>query len=362
MVTERPPRPDAPPLAARGPHRVGVRTERFTDASRARPLTVEIWYPATGAEWPPETTTYSAPWIGLTEPLCFAGRAARDAAPRPDGHRPVVLYAHGAPGSRLQSSYLCEHLASHGFVVAAIDFTGMTYGDKEEIAYVTGLVDRPNDVSFVLDELARLGWLKGMVDTANTGIAGYSFGGYTALASCGAGLDFEGLRASLPQAGDNTRYLLDFRGWLEPERGKHKGFQGDSRLRAAMVMAPWNAPALDLAQISVPLLIAIGEDDSVAPYPRDARRVYERVASAEVTLMLFGRGGHNLFSNPCPEALRASPDAWNHQSDPVWDKERATDLIKHVSLAFFKAHLSEDALPEAWPVWPGIVWQHRHGR
>ena len=331
-----PPRPDAVPLARRGPHGVGVVTEAFVDGERDRPLSAECWFPAEVPEGTQETTEYGpVSWFGLSEQVSFAGQALRNRTPTVQ-NAPTVLYAHGAPGSRLQATYLCEHLASHGFFVCAVDFTFTTYGDFDSQAYISGLTDRPLDVSFVLDELEKK--FEGAANTERAAIVGYSFGGYAALASCGAGFDFEQLKANSNRQ-DNVGYALGFREKLEPARGKQKGWQGDERLKAAFVMAPWNAPILELAQVSVPLFIAVGEYDDIAPLERDSRRIFEHVSSEEVTLMVFERGGHNLFTNPGLPESRLSEEAWAHVSDAVWDKERVGDLIKHAALGFLQRHM-----------------------
>ncbi len=342
------PRPDSLALSQPGSRAIGVTTLKLKDESRQRPLIVEVWYPTDGKQRQEANEVYkNIPWLGVAEPVSFGGRALRD-APITAQTAPVVIYAHGAPGSRLQSTYLCEHLASHGFVVAAIDFTKMTYGDREDQAYVSGLLDRPLDVSFVLSELARQKRFSEVADTENAAIIGYSFGGYTALASCGAGLDFEQLKeACLLDQKSNIAFALDFQDMLEPARGKNLGFQGDARLKAALVMAPWNAPILNLPQVSLPLFVAVGELDAVAPYRRDALRVFQEVSSAEKHLLVFERGGHNIFTNPCLPATRQTSEAWEHCSDPVWDKERVNDIIKHVALAFLRQHLlGEDTMAQ----------------
>ena len=120
------PRPDAPTLAARGTHQVGVRTLQIEDASRKRPLMLEVWYPAKLTANQAESTIYKAA-IGATK-FDLSGRAARDAALE-TGTFPLVIVSHGQAGSRFIMTYLTEHLASRGYVVAAIDHTGSTYGD-----------------------------------------------------------------------------------------------------------------------------------------------------------------------------------------------------------------------------------------
>lgn len=337
------PRLDAPSLAARGPHVVGVTTETYIDGVRDRALMVEVWYPTNEPLQAFVPDLYQGvPWRGVAEPVTFGGLAQRDAFAK-EGPFPVVLYAHGAPGSRLQSTRLCEHLASHGYVVAAIDFALMTYGDMVEQAYVSGLTDRPHDVSFVLDSLQEGERFGGVADTSNAAIIGYSFGGYTALAACGAGLDFETLAeaCALPQE-NNIGYVLGFREWLEPFRGKQLGFQGDERLKAAFVMAPWNAPSLDLPQVRVPVFIAAAELDVVAPLARDAQRVFARVSSEHVYLFTFERAGHNIFTDPCLPETRRTLDAWVHCQDAVWDKERSGDILRQCALGFLRQCLSGD--------------------
>jgi predicted dienelactone hydrolase len=42
-------------------------------------------------------------------------------APSPDAARPLVLYSHHSAGHRRAATFLCTHLASHGYVVAAPD-------------------------------------------------------------------------------------------------------------------------------------------------------------------------------------------------------------------------------------------------
>ena len=66
------------------------------------------------------------------------------AEPPPDGW-PIALFSHTSAGHRRQSSFLCRHLASHGYVVAAVDHTGNTARDYEEATRraVAGIVETP---------------------------------------------------------------------------------------------------------------------------------------------------------------------------------------------------------------------------
>src|SRR5512144_880768 len=68
---------------------VGVTTLDLDDASRARVLPTEVWYPAVAD--------------------------GRDARAR-RGRYPLVLVAHGFCGFRTNYEYLTTHLAAHGFL------------------------------------------------------------------------------------------------------------------------------------------------------------------------------------------------------------------------------------------------------
>src|SRR5439155_848447 len=105
----------------------------------------------------------------------------------------LVAFSHGYGGHRRQSTFLCTHLASHGYVVAAMEHTGNTM--LEVVQGVMTLrsggtlphpdtvlrefvVLRPADVSFVIDHILGT---DGLVDADRIGMAGHSFGGWTTL-------------------------------------------------------------------------------------------------------------------------------------------------------------------------------------
>jgi len=86
----------------RGRFPVGVRTSRVSDATRSRLFPCEIWYPAAAQHRGTDAAE------------------VRNAAAEP-GTYPLVLYSHGSGGSRRMATFLCTHLCSHGYVVAAMD-------------------------------------------------------------------------------------------------------------------------------------------------------------------------------------------------------------------------------------------------
>jgi len=202
-----------------GPFPVGVTTHLFRDYTRIdpkkgtpRPLPTEIWYPAAdGSETLPKNQLSDfyggvsinglaglmkmAMEIDFLEAIrVFKNNAVRDARVRP-GKYPLVLFSHGNGGVRFQNIFLCEHLASHGFIVVSPDHTNncsltaiegkLTIYDEE--GREQAALDRPKDISFLID--AMEGFTKGgdsrftgKVDMDHIAVVGHSFGGYTAAA------------------------------------------------------------------------------------------------------------------------------------------------------------------------------------
>src|SRR5690606_13389968 len=94
-------------------------------------IAVEVWYPAAdGATSGRSPDVYDLrAWLDDDARARLAGAstlryrtaAFRDVEASGDGPFPLVLFSHALGGYRSQSTFLTEHLASWGFVVAAPD-------------------------------------------------------------------------------------------------------------------------------------------------------------------------------------------------------------------------------------------------
>lgn len=186
-----------------GPYPVGVRSGFAIDRGRDdRQLQFEVWYPASPRYSGLDQSAATQDRFAVLPGAELLHQAAVRDADAHSGRHPLVLYSHASGGHRRQSSFLCTHLASHGFVVAAADHTGNTAADfaaraervaaGEVLTPAEGerrlrriIADRVPDLRFLLDQL--LGGANGDVadhiDGQRIGVIGWSFGGWAALAA-----------------------------------------------------------------------------------------------------------------------------------------------------------------------------------
>jgi len=372
---EQPFRPDAPQYGQRGEYTVGV--QEFTLSGENRTLNGWVWYPAQGNQ---ELATYTE-FNGIFE---TSGRANWNVEPLSDNPPyPLVVFSHGSGSSPLLSLFFVEHLASHGFVVIAVEHRGNTMidrigdGDAYDAAVVDNYVHRPRDVSraidYALDEL-NTGSLSGMIDPDKIAVSGHSFGGYTSFASAGASLNIDALQswcdensgvlmgdlrdeAALTESNrdvelnDGVCYLIDdaprmaeLAGLDDVPAGQWASF-GDERISAVIALTPWNAPIFgeeSLSELQLPTLILVGSNDNTTQAERDARNFYEWIGSENKMLVEFVLGDHAIFIDNCPPAL-INIGSFGACSDPVWDLTRAHDVTNHLATAFLLSTFYDDA-------------------
>jgi len=353
-------RHDAPELAHFGEFDIGVRTLEFTDPDRPdvlnsaegsetvfydRSLTVEVWYPAELADNQQPGSAYTTTTRNPAVTATLYGRAVRDAAARTMAEpMPLIIISHGYPGNRYLLSHLGETLASKGYVVASIDHRDSTYTDQQ--AFASTLYNRPLDQLFVLDQMAALGnddasFLYGKVDTGNTGVVGYSMGGYGLVINLGGGYS-DGLVAhemappnglALHHAATNP----DFRKRLDP------------RIKAGFAVAPWGMASGvwnpdDLQTIEVPTFYLSGSVDTIAGYESGTRAIFENATRSDRYLLTYVNAGHNAGAPiPLPVEILNEEEqiGASHYTDPVWDSVRMNNIMDHFATAFFDVHLKD---------------------
>lgn len=277
-----------------GPFAVGVTTFVVTDPNRLNPVTgeprqliTEVWYPADESTRNAPREDYGIEDLLTPEQIAQTGidpniiarlpsTAGRDVAPRTDqGPYPLIIFSHGNGGIRMQSIFLTEHLASHGYIVASMDHEGNTLstvfdsgqGFPDDIVQVAQ--DRPVDASLVIDAmLARNETngdvLQGLIDPEEIGITGHSFGAYTSLAVSAL----------------------------------------DPRIDASAPLAPPSSFALAAVNVSpsrifVDTMIFAGNKDLTLPFEDNQLEVFTKLDDKKRALVNILDAGHFTFSDIC---------------------------------------------------------------
>ncbi|MBC53411.1 MAG: dienelactone hydrolase [Gammaproteobacteria bacterium] len=351
-------RPDAPELAHFGELDVGVRTVEVTDSDRPdvlnmrrdeetplydRSLTLEIWYPAQLSAGQTPGTQYQARTRNVDLIATLHGRAVRDADPlRSDTRFPLIIISHGYPGNRYLLSHLGENLASKGYVVASIDHRDSTYEDQQNIN--STLYNRAMDQRFVLSAIADFGadnnhFLGGLVDADNTGLIGYSMGGFGAVNNLGAGYSDAGVGfiAAPPN------------GLLNELAASNPDFSAsvDPRIKAGVPIAPWGMntgfwDADGLAGIRAPTLFVAGDADTTSGYENGIKAIYDGAVNSDRYMLVFKNAGHSAAAPiPLPVEFldREDTTGASHYTDPVWDTLRMNNILQHFVTAFLDLHL-----------------------
>lgn len=372
-------RPDAPPYAVHGPYAVGTR-DFVIEPDSERPLNVTLWYPALNPDVAAEAYTYNYQVWG-DAPVTTEGHALADAAPDvAEGPYPLVIFSHGHLMWRQQSVYLTEHLASWGFVVMSADHFGNSattnppeYGDTNPLHNYYRTVDVTREMDYADELTADGGALAGMIDTNQVGVMGHSFGGLTALQAGGAGLDFDYFRTYCEQNTDGACPLtlaeLDKIAALAGLDGVPASpwppFMNDDRVKAVVPLAPAGARAgpRGAETVSVPALMITGSEDTMAIPEFQTYPIYEGLGSAQKALVVLQGADHMIYVDNCQTMPWAVE--WGMFflcADPVWDMDRAHDLINHFTTAFLLATLKGDTDASAALVsdaarFPGVVYE-----
>lgn len=201
----------------RGPFPVGVRTIQALDSARDRLFPCEIWYPAAAQHAARDIAPGTQDFF--TVPSVETPRsqlALRDAAAQP-GTYPLIIFSHHSGGHRRAATFLCTHLSSHGYVVAALDHSEVVAAelarrdgepDEQKAARMEAVIaSRVPDIRFLLDHLlgGAARHSETNLDPTRIGIVGHSFGGWTALAAPAVESRIRAVVALAPGGSSNPR-------------------------------------------------------------------------------------------------------------------------------------------------------------
>jgi len=317
-----------------GPYGVGETSLALVDARR--PTMPNGSFP--GA---PERTLPTAVWYP-TAPDARGPDAALAGNGRPF---PLVVFGHALGSYNRQSTFLTNHLASHGYIVAAPSFPLSSAGAPGG-STIADVPAQAGDVRFVIDSFLGFAGEAGNrfadgVDAGRIGLAGHSGGALTTLvATYDANLRDPRIKAAVPFAPPSCFFQA---GYFDAARVPLLMLQGDHDLLAD---AAGTEAAFARANPPKALLLVHGGnhvgfadvgaalDDayvcSLFPDPTDL------AAQLAVVLAALGGAADHVASDGCPTAYCGADRAHI-------DGRRQQQIGKEAALAFFEDVLRGDA-------------------
>ena len=298
---------------------------------------------------------------------------------------PLVVLSHGLGDSRTNFHDFGRHLASHGIATVLPEHIGSNTEQKEamlggfskETFFASEFLDRPLDISFVLDELERINEsdFQGKLELDRVAVAGHSFGGYTVLAVAGATIDFEDLRQRCSPDANllvNTARLLECRA-LEltgdseiVEQLGERGV-GDERVAAVMGFAPVSKlfGETGIGRIEVPVMLVSAAYDVVSPALQQQVAAFNWLQTPDKYFYLAEQGSHSrdstrmtsLVLNLAKEFDRAILDSGTITDFTTLDLDLSEEFAQQIDEAiqvlrgvnssiivgFTRVHISEQA-------------------
>jgi predicted dienelactone hydrolase len=244
---------------------------------------------------------------------------------------PLIIFSHGLGGSREGYEYLGQRWASWGYVSVHVQHKGSDSevwentgpgsmaALKKASADPANFIDRPKDISFAIDQMEKLnyasGLFKGRLNLDHIGVAGHSFGAYTALAVAG-------------QVVGGRLFQKSF---------------ADPRVKAVIAMsAPvFGRQPLDKAygKIKIPVMHMTGtlDDSPIGETKAKQRRLpFDYIKAGDQYLITFNGGDHMVFSGRARPAGVQSKD------------ERFHSLILVSTTAFWDAYLKGKPQAKTW--------------
>lgn len=337
--------------------KVGMVTRPYVDEQRKnwsgsgpRPMRTAIWYPADPKA--KETERVGAPMLdgGLVAPSAALSSAS--------AKYPLVILSHGTGGSAIQVMWLGRYLAARGFIVAAVNHHGNTGVEKYKPQGFMLFWERPRDISVALDRLLADPLVGPRIDRNRIGAGGFSLGGYTVVALAGG--DFAPERFAqfcaspardftcrpqfeFPEAPRLFEKLKDTDLVVQESLARAHDSYTDERIRAVFAIAPVLGGGFSkrsLKAIRIPVAIAVGDADTVAPAPANAKLFADNIKGAELSV-LPGGIGHYTFLADCTSEGRGGLPICRDAAGV--DRAAVHARVNELALEFFKRTLKADS-------------------
>jgi len=317
-----------PNLARRGPLQADMFTFELVDRARDRTFAVDLYLPA------------------VEETGAMAPQSA-----------PIVVISHGLGSNRDTFAYLARHLASHGFAVAVPEHPGsntqqleaLIEGRAQQVTDPTEFINRPLDVTLLLDELENLAQqdstLAGRYDVQQVGVLGQSLGAYTAFALAGVPLNRTQLGQDCATTNPitfslNLSLLLQC-DVLQVPTADALSFH-DPRIKAIFAINTVGSSLLDrtaLANVQVPVMVVSGGADTVTPALPEQIAPFSELTVPDRYLLMMENATH-FSAIAIPEGETATVTLPTELVGP--NPAIAHQYLTAFSLAFFGYHLQNN--------------------
>ncbi|MCG8584753.1 MAG: hypothetical protein MI757_08600 [Pirellulales bacterium] len=248
-----------------------------------------------------------------------------------DERYPIIIFSHGALGSKDGYRPLIEHWASHGYVCVQ-----PTHGDslsklslreklkigslKDHLAKVTSVEHwrtRPEEVRLIIDSLdeieSQVSAIKGRVNRERVGVGGHSFGAHTSMMVAGLELKHPATGRRASWSDKRPKVFV----WISPQ-GTSKAADADA----------WKS-------ITRPVLVITGTRDTS---PRNGkghrwrREAYENLPEGHKHFFLIRYAQHGFGGIVGRMRFPGSGPA----------NAAHVDLVRSTALAMWDAHLKDD--------------------
>ena len=272
-----------------GPYAVGTQTRHWIDPQRPEQLTqypsdvrellIQFWYPAQSDPKGKKADYHSDPKVITKDAVAvfhlpaFIARRLTTSTTNSllnskvsdnQPQYPVVIFSPGLNGSRVQNTFQAEELASHGYIVVAIEHAhgsiGCVFPDGRhantiefgrifnEKGFDYFLLDIwRDDIRFVLDELEKVNendpqeFFTNKLNLSKVGIIGHSLGGAAAAHTMTvdkrfkAGINLDGFLAGKEYKIEFEEPFMQIRSEINTKKGPRKKEEKDPNMEETFI-------------------------------------------------------------------------------------------------------------------------------
>ncbi|GFE71250.1 protein of unknown function DUF1400 [Chroococcus sp. FPU101] len=262
---------------------------------------------------------------------------------------PLVIMSHGFAADRRFLKYLAHHLVSHGLTVVSVEHPGSNINALIKVSYrgkinqilpASEFIDRPKDISFVLNELEKInqktGYLQGKFNTQQVSMIGHSFGGYTALALAGGVLNPKELRKFCQNSSSLERSPADWLQCAAAELPYRNIYLKDRRIVQAIAFNPiiGHLFAQDLSTVNIPTLILASTEDGITPIVSQQLQPFQQMKEEKYLVVAAGATHMSVtdisYLNSAMGQSTLVQEVMDQKANPV------REMARGLSLAFIQ--------------------------